>query len=77
MLTGSHWRLKTQRPSLPVRQPPYDAVCFLLVCNGGIVCGDKAKPPVFNMADGFAVVDPTTAAGSGGAPYSGSPVALL
>jgi hypothetical protein len=36
MLTGSHWRLKTQRPSLPVRQPPYDAVCSSLFATAAL-----------------------------------------
>src|SRR3974390_294754 len=46
MLPKSHWRLKTvaQRPSLPVRQPPYDADFFSLFSNGGIVRGTEAKP---------------------------------
>jgi hypothetical protein len=46
MLPQSHWRLKTvaQRPSLPVRQPPYDADFFSLFSNGGIVRGTEAKP---------------------------------
>jgi hypothetical protein len=36
MLTGSHWRLKTQRPSLPVRRPPYDAVCSSLFATAAL-----------------------------------------
>ena len=46
MLPQSHWRLKTaaQRPSLPVRQPPYDADFFSWFSNGGIVRGTEAKP---------------------------------
>src|SRR5215467_1900945 len=46
MLPRSHWRLKTvaQRPSLPVRQPPYDADFSSLFSNGGIVRGTEAKP---------------------------------
>jgi len=57
MLRQSHWRLKTvaQRPSLPVRQPPYDAGFFSLVSNGGIVRGTDAKPLAARSADGFAV----------------------
>jgi hypothetical protein len=45
-LAWSHWRLKTvaQRPSLPVRQPPYDADFSSLFSNGGIVRGTEAKP---------------------------------
>jgi hypothetical protein len=35
MLTGSHWWLKTQRPSLP-RQPPKDAVCSSLFATAAL-----------------------------------------
>jgi hypothetical protein len=45
MLSWSHWRVKavTQRPSLPVRQPP------TMACDTHIVWGVKAKPPVFDI----------------------------
>ena len=52
MLPRSHWRLKTvaQRPSLPVRQPPYDADFSLLASFEAL-----RQSRWLRTADGFAV----------------------